>query len=609
LIKLPHVGLIPLLSFLFAAGLTPLVIKLAQRFGRVAAPQADRWHKKPTALLGGIAIYLAFALAIIPFLGGDPVLWAVFGGATFMFLSGLYDDLFVMQPASKLLVQVIATVVLILSGLQFLGHWPYWISLPLTFLWVIGITNAVNLLDNMDGLAAGVTGIATGALCLFAYLSGEILTVIPLLALVGACLGYLIYNFHPGKIFMGDSGSLFLGYILAAGGLLLQSKMGAASTLAVFLLPILVVVVPIFDTSLVTFSRLFASRPISQGGRDHSSHRLVFLGLSEKKAVLTLYGISILFGSLGLLLYRIDLQAYIALIVLMAIGLGVFGLYLGKLRVYRSDEEVAKSVLSVEKLAVLNMVVRQKKLILGMIADICIVGACFVIAHYLRYEDGLSEALLADVQYLLPLVIVIKLLFYFIFRLYWNIWQFAGTHELLRIVYANFIASVAVVAIIHIVLGYELYSYSVYIIDFILATGCVAVVRLIFRGFNQIFATFRKAGKKVIIYGAGVGGSMCLREIRQNEKLGFDPVGFIDDSEAKQRSIVQGLNVLGGFQELKTVIREGSVDEVLLATGRLPEERREAIINLCNKYDIGCRDFYIGFRKLNIPTETQVPWM
>ena len=196
-------------AFLTVLVLTPLVIRLTHRMNWLAYPKADRWHQRPTALMGGIAIYAAATLALLVF-AGDALPWPIWAGATIMFVTGLVDDLKNLKPGAKLVAQIGATGMLLYAGELFGPGWPLWLSVPVTFLWVLGITNALNLLDNMDGLAAGTAAIVAGVLAVFNWLTGGIGTTGVAMAVAGAAAGFLVFNFKPARIFMGDSGSLFL---------------------------------------------------------------------------------------------------------------------------------------------------------------------------------------------------------------------------------------------------------------------------------------------------------------------------------------------------------------------------------------------------------------
>jgi UDP-GlcNAc:undecaprenyl-phosphate/decaprenyl-phosphate GlcNAc-1-phosphate transferase len=270
------------------------------------APGERKIHTSPIPRLGGLAIWIAlWAVALIAarsipsdsVVGPSstiPELAAIFAGATVILLVGMADDRRGgMTPFAKLTGQFVACSTLLAFGIHVTAFGIPWVDIPLTYLWVIGLTNALNLLDNMDGLSAGATSIAGAFFFLLAVLNGQILVALLAAALVGSCLGFLIYNYNPATIFMGDTGSLSLGFILSVLGMKLQIHHSHDLS---FLIAALVLSVPIFDTGFVIWRRLREGRRITQGGKDHTSHRLVRLGLNQKQAVWALYAASFAAG-------------------------------------------------------------------------------------------------------------------------------------------------------------------------------------------------------------------------------------------------------------------------------------------------------------------------
>ncbi len=279
-------------ALLFSILATPLARKLALRVGVVDAPNVRKIHSAPVPLLGGAAIYVGFTLALI--LLGDRFyvreLVAILLGATLVSLFGLADDRWGMHAYLKLGGQLLAGLILILGGTRvqlFHGSWE-WANYALTLLWVAGITNAFNLLDNMDGLSGGVATVAAAFFLLLAAMSGQFLVGALAAALIGACIGFLRYNLNPATIFMGDTGALFIGFLLAA--LAIKLRFPANVPWVTWLVPVCVLALPIFDTSLVSFSRLRRGKnPLTTPGKDHLSHRLVERGMTRREAVLTCY--------------------------------------------------------------------------------------------------------------------------------------------------------------------------------------------------------------------------------------------------------------------------------------------------------------------------------
>lgn len=580
--------------------ITPLVIRLAHHMDWLAYPRADRWHGQPTALMGGIAIYGAATVGGLSVLPVASV-WPIWTGATLMFVVGAVDDLARIQPAAKLAAQVVATGLLLYAGYTFGVHWPLWLSLPLTLLWVIGITNAVNLLDNMDGLSAGIAGIAALVLAVFAGLTGSGTTVALGSAVGGAALGFLVFNFKPARVFMGDCGSLFLGFAIAALALVVQQQVDVAGQLAVGIIPLSVLAVPILDTTLVTLMRKLAGRPVSEGGRDHTSHRLVFLGLSEKHAVLMLYGLSLCSGALALAVLFVDVKLFYALSVFVAAALGVFGVHLARANVYQTGETSGDGApaASPRPLQGLHNVFGHRwKAAAGILADVLLVGAAFVVAHYLRFEDGLEAAREARMLEVLPLVVAVKVPVFYAMGLYRGIWRHAGTPELVRTVGATVLASGATFGVYAVHHGLASVSIAVLVIDWMIVTIAVVGVRFGFRGLRQYLAANRSRGHRVLLYGAGDAGVLTLRELRRNPNLDRTPVGFIDDDSLKQGQTVQGLKVLGTGDDLIRICRQRNVDEVIVTTTTMSEARQRVVYRKCQEADIPCRAFDVTVEPL-----------
>lgn len=317
---------------------TPLVRTGARRVGMIAKPRADRWHKKPTALLGGIAIFLGVAAGDL--VSGIPLrenLWFYLGGV-FVFCLGLIDDIHHIRPAQKLVGQIFAAVALIMAGTVLSWTPLHFINYALTFIWIIGITNAINLLDNMDGLAAGISLIASVFFALLLWQNGERTWSLLSVSLAASLAGFLVFNSNPASIFMGDCGALFIGYVLSAVSLHATSSLDMDCSLAPIAIPVLVLAVPIFDTTFVTILRKLAGRPASQGGRDHTSHRLVALGWSERQAVWILYGFAALSGGAAMLTRNAPIDVALAAILLMVCVIIFLGIHLAAVVTYSEEE-------------------------------------------------------------------------------------------------------------------------------------------------------------------------------------------------------------------------------------------------------------------------------
>jgi UDP-GlcNAc:undecaprenyl-phosphate GlcNAc-1-phosphate transferase len=292
-------------ALVLAIGATPVARYLAPRMGMVDQPEARKIHERPVPRLGGAAILVAVIAAAL--ILGERYNFDQFGsiliGATGISFMGLIDDRWGLHAFVKLAGQIGAALLLYVSGIHVSTFHHPAISLVVTVFWVVYITNAINLLDNMDGLAGGVAAIAAAHFALMCSFSGQYLVGALSIALLGACLGFLRYNLNPANIFMGDSGSLFLGFTLAATGIKLSFPQNVG--FVAWMIPVLVMAVPIFDTALVFVSRLRRGlNPLTNPGRDHVSHRLVAAGMSRREAVLTIYVASFVAGLLAIFVTR-----------------------------------------------------------------------------------------------------------------------------------------------------------------------------------------------------------------------------------------------------------------------------------------------------------------
>jgi len=315
------------LSFLLALYGTPLARQAAIKYGIVDKPDGNLKNQgEPVPYLGGLAIYMAFLLSLSLTFEFSRELLGVMLGGTIIVLLGLIDDFGVLTPEVKLVGQIIAAFVLIKSGTMiYLTFIPFWLRLFLTGLWIVGITNAFNIIDIMDGLSAGVAALAALTLSVVALTNGKLTVAIMAVALGGAALGFLRYNFNPARIYMGDTGSMFLGYTLAA--LSIGNTIGSytKTNFFGFLAPVLILGVPIFDTMLVMFFRFRRGQSMFHGSNDHYAVRLKRIGWSVRKIVLVSYLVAAMLSAWALVLINVSylpfLYAALGALAVSALGL------------------------------------------------------------------------------------------------------------------------------------------------------------------------------------------------------------------------------------------------------------------------------------------------
>src|SRR6201990_2101163 len=325
-------------SLALSLALTPLVRAVARARGVVARPKADRWHRKPTAMLGGVAIYLSVLIAYLLFVTHTREGWVVLGASSALFVVGLVDDFLHIKPYQKLIGQVLGASAVVYFGLLLPWGWGASVGMAVTIFWLIGITNAINLLDNMDGLAAGISAIAAVFIAANFAVNGQAVEAATLAVFAAALIGFLVYNSNPATIFMGDCGSMFVGFFLASSALMSASGDRGRSFIVVVAVPVLILFIPIFDTTLVTVVRKLSGRAASQGGRDHTSHRLVALGLSERRSVWMLYTFAGASGVLAMLVRRFEHPTGIAMVLGFAVVLTLMGVFLAGVKVYDEQE-------------------------------------------------------------------------------------------------------------------------------------------------------------------------------------------------------------------------------------------------------------------------------
>ena len=563
---------------------------IAFRVGAVCHPRRDRWSAAPVPLLGGLAIFAGTA-SVLPFVPGLPSsIWVLLAGAGTLGLVGLLDDLRPLTPYAKLSAQLAAAGAVTATGLRFpLTGMPI-VDIVVTVAWLVGLSNAFNLLDNMDGLAAGIAAIAGGVKLALFLADGNLPAAGATAAFVGACLGFLVLNFNPARIFMGDAGSLFIGFFVAG-----LSTIGGApnsrATMSVLIGPVAVMLVPIFDTVLVTVMRLIAGRPISQGGRDHTSHRLVTAGLTERRAVLTLYGLAVVAGVVGIVTRNVNRVPGFTLFGALAIAMLLLGVTLARIKIYPADADEPITGFRLQQMPAVSFV-RQ---FATAAIDGCLVLASFYAAGAFR-ETGASSPIIVQS---LPLVISAKMAAFAVFRVNNRVWRYTNSRDLLAIAQACTVGSALALLAVVSFQGVTNGLLSLFFLDWVLLTAMLGTSRLFLRALAEFLKPAPAGAGRVLIYGAGDAGVALLQELRNNPSLGRTVVAFADDDPLMQRTRVQGLPVLGGVDSLEQAIHTLHVEEVIVATSKVPAARLETIKSICWTADARLSRFRVSIELLS----------
>jgi UDP-GlcNAc:undecaprenyl-phosphate/decaprenyl-phosphate GlcNAc-1-phosphate transferase len=572
---------------------TSLVRRWAHQLGIVAVPRRDRWHSRPTALMGGIAIYLAFVIGCFIFAPDLSRAYPILIAATILFGVGIVDDIRQLKPYVKLVMQVVAASIVVFGGLRLPGMiWTSWGADFLTIFWLVAITNAINLLDNMDGLAGGISLIACAFLAISFLVNGQTTEAALPLILAGAIAGFLRFNFNPASIFMGDCGSMFLGFALS--GIALLSDFGRARNLvSVLATPVLILTIPIFDTMVVTVTRKLSGRPVSQGGRDHTSHRLVALGMSERRATLLLYLFAALSGALALAVRQMAIWGALALIVGFALSVLFIGLYVGKVGFYEQGRPSNQGPVSGTLVDPFGNFSHRRRIV-EILLDTVLVALAYYSAYLLRFDGDMPGQQIAIFIRTLPPLVAIQILSFLIGGVYKGIWRYAGVGELARLAIAVFIGST--ICGLAVLFFYKFHgpSRAVFILNGVLLFVFVGASRLSFPLIAALIAGQIQPApdaRPVLIYGAGDRGEILIRELLNNPAYCYQPVGFIDDDARKTGRLLRGYRIFSS-DDLPGLISSHGVSEVLVSSLKVPESRLN-----------GLRNMGVGLKRLKIDLE------
>jgi UDP-GlcNAc:undecaprenyl-phosphate GlcNAc-1-phosphate transferase len=555
---------------------------LARRLGR--APAAGRWHVAPTPLVGGIGIYVGLAagtwIAVaVGSVRADEKLVGIFAGASLLFAAGLADDIRSLPPLAKLAAQGGAAAIVIATGTRVELFHTDWIAIPLAVTWLVGLTNAFNLLDNMDGLAGSLAVIAATFFAADGWLQHEPrLIVVISVALAAAVLGFLPFNLRPGRgavAWMGDSGSQVIGFTLAALGLA-SSYTVASSTVATLVLPVLVLAVPILDTTLVTIVRVLEGRPVSQGGRDHSSHRLVSLGISETGAVILLALVSTALGATSLA-YEAFYNGRVAAVgVLISFALLVqFGSFLADVG---REQEQRKRRWHIYGRRLAEVAV-----------DGALIAASFLVAYLLAF-NGVGEPIQRhDFLLTLPVILLARYIALLLFGMYAGVWRYASGREGIRAVSAVVLSEIAAVGFLELTNGpINHFPRSMFIVDVFVCAAAITMSRFAERGI-ALFVTIARSTnvRRVLIVGAGRQGRSLVRELR--ETPGQRIVGFVDDAPSLRGRRLNGVKVVTSVGGLTDALPRLAPDVVIVTIPDIDPERLDTVARACAAHEIELR--------------------
>jgi UDP-GlcNAc:undecaprenyl-phosphate GlcNAc-1-phosphate transferase len=554
----------------------------------VALPSAERWHERPTPMFGGVGIFAGFLGAVLLALLTGALEWSgelggILAGIALLFLVGLVDDVRHLSPVAKLGAQIAAAVIVLASGLEVEIVGNDVLAWGIGLLWLVGITNAFNLLDNMDGLAATLAAIACGYFAIDAATEHENDTVLVLALSLGlSCVAFLPFNLRPGRaasVFMGDSGSLVLGFGLASLALA-SSWTVAGTTFATVLLPLLILAVPILDTTLVTLVRLAQRRPVTQGGKDHTSHRLVYYGLSEAKAVLLLAVVAGALGATALAYNVLDNARLTAVGVLVTFVLLVqFGSFLSDL------EERSRAGSTAPEPSLWRALVFEPRRLVEVVADFVLICGSFLAAYFLVVGDRGSEFERSVFLSALPILLATRYAFFVALGVYRRVWRYATARDVVPIAVGCGASAVLAYLVLIALRDIGAFPAEVFVVDALLCTLLVGGSRLSLRLLPELRA--RRHGRRVLVIGAGRAGRGLARELHDTHEARV--VGFLDDNPRVRRRRIHGITVLGALDEAGRLIPGARADEVLVTIPEAAPDRLDLVVRAAAQAGVPCR--------------------
>ncbi len=575
----------PALAFVAAAllssGLTWLFVHASLRLRLVAQPRSDRWHGKATPNTGGLAILVAFACCYLCFAPGQYRIVAICSGSVALF--GFLDDRIQLRPLIKLAGQSLAAVVVISSGVTF--RFTPWdgANVLLAFLWIIGITNAFNLIDNMDGLCAGVAVIICASRFTLALENDDSGGAMLLGILAGSVLGFLVFNLKPARIFMGDCGSMFVGFSLGAFAIASPAPRTRVFVSMLFY-PALTFLYPIFDTVLVSVLRRCAGRPISVGGRDHSSHRLVSLGLTEQKAVWLLWLLSAAGAATGLLTYAMPVGVLVIAAMLVA-GVSVFGIFLATLPAFAIPESAPLRVNWIRRFT------PNLRAGVTFIVDTLLAGVALLAAFVIRWENTFIGPPLLQFLFSLPVIMGFYALTSIGFRTYNSGWRWFSLRDLFALCRCA-LASSALSVFMLWMLDVR-YSRGVILLYTFLVLAATAGLRLSMHFLWQSLA--RPAGaRRAVVLAANRATALAVLVLQSGGPMNATPVAVIDADPAADRLRIHGVTVHHAVDSAPHLLHKLRADVlVVLAGERLTIEHRR-ILEQCREAGVPIEQLEIG---------------
>lgn len=542
-------------AFVMTMAAVAAAIQVCRGRGWAAKPEPNRWHKGTPAKFGGVSIWfvvLVLSVCVVP--ASNRSAWVVLALASLMFALGLIDDIVHLKPGPKLLSQCCVAAVSIAFGsaLSVQGH-PI-LSFGLSLFWIVGITNAFNLLDNMDGLAAGVAVVAASYLAVLFLVSGLRDYASVLFIVAGSSAGFLIFNFSPARIFMGDSGSLFLGFLLGSASLVQIRHVSGAP--ALLFTPVIVLSIPILDTVFVSVTRRLRGQPVSVGGTDHSSHRLVRMGLNERNAVILLYAATVASGAVAIGVRHFAYPQALGLTLLWLFLLVLFGIHLFHTEPTSDSHDHTNPLI--------QQILRHDSL--AFLLDPVVLSLSYYFAYFLRFETAVPRNDFGAFLHSWPIVLMAKCGIMWACGIYRHSWWRGSTGDAYRLAVSSAIGEVFAVLVLLGLYRFAGYSRIVFLVDFVVSWVFLVVLRRSFQFFHKSIRSWGSPrspqSRRVFVLGTSENTEVALRFLQTQQ---IECAGLIDTNGGSDlRRHVWGMKVIGQVHDLPKLAATHRVSEVIL---------------------------------------------
>ncbi len=576
-----------LAAFGICAFTIPVARRVAHAFDVVVAPHSDSHRRGVIPLLGGLSVITAALLTMACF---SVLPWSMVVGATGLLLLGVIDDVAALRPSRKLVWEAVIAIAA-MATMKIPALTP-WVSLnwAIVLFWLLATINAFNLIDGLDGLAGGIGITSSLAVAAIAASSGNYASAIQALAVAGALGGFLLFNFHPASIFLGDGGALPAGFML---GMLALGAGDSDAWLTRFAVPALIMIVPLLDMGIVSVSRMATNRPPTRRGLDHSHHKLLALGLSDRAAVSVCWIVSLLAGTCAFAMKLLP-GAYLVMALPFIVGLfGLIGLFMIDLTFDVVEPGETYKNLGLLARFIVHLGYKRRLAEAGL--DLFLVTGAYFGAFLIRFDFVTDRERVLEILPNVPLVLVGSYLVFFTLGIYRGFWRYTGLSEIARLASASIGAGTVLLVIdwFHPIMM----SGSIAVLFVLILFNELSASRLSFRVFRKGIALLSHSRRAVLVVGASELAEVAARYVTSGTNREMRLVGFVDVDSFKAGKTIHGAEVLGSLKDLDSAFRSTHFTEILIANSTLGADAMTRISAFARNHGIAVFNFSIEFNE------------